>query len=78
MIIGHWSLVISKEVEKIDREGIRETVSTYYYGLKNISGWEVNGHWSLVISKEAKAKTKAEKREKRLRKNSNLSLFSQP
>ena len=27
MVIGHWSLVISKEVEKIDREGIRETVS---------------------------------------------------
>ena len=37
-----------------------------------------NSHWSLVISKEAEAETKAEKREKRLRKNSNLSLFSQP
>ena len=27
MVIGHWSLVISKEVEKRDREGKRETVS---------------------------------------------------
>ena len=40
MVISHWSLVISKEVEKIDREGRRETVSTYRYGIKNISGWE--------------------------------------
>ena len=40
LVISNWSLVISKEVEKIDREGIRETVSTYYYGIKNISGWE--------------------------------------
>ena len=49
MVIGHWALVIShwslvkrlrKEIEKIDREGRRETVSTYRYGIKNISGWE--------------------------------------
>ena len=74
-VISHWSLVISKEFEiEKGRKGERrqETVRTikiirsrYRYGIKNISGWEVNGHWSLVISKEAEAKTKAEKREKR-------------
>ncbi len=45
-----------KEAEK-GRKGERrqETIRTikiirsrYRYGIKNISGWEVNGHWSLV------------------------------
>jgi len=49
----------------LEQRSIKSNHSIYRYGIKNISGWEVNGHWSLVISKEAEAKTKAEKREKR-------------